>query len=71
MHLVLAVLAVIFFLGGFVGFFFGVVPTIVLWLLAAACIIGGWKARPISQRRREDRLERGGDDRLDRGLPTA
>lgn len=60
MHLVLAVLAVIFFLGGFVGFFFGVVPTIVLWLLAAGCIIGGWKARPISQRRREDTLDHRG-----------
>ena len=57
MHVVLTVLAVLFILGGFVGFFFGVVPTIVLWLLAAGCIIAGWKTRPLQQRRREDRLD--------------
>jgi predicted PurR-regulated permease PerM len=56
MHIVLAVLAVLFVLGGFVGLFLGVVPTIVLWPLAALCIIAGWKSRPASQRRREQRM---------------
>ncbi len=56
MHLVFTVLAVIFVLGGFVGLFLGVIPTIVLWVLAALCIIAGWKLRPPAQRRREDRL---------------
>lgn len=56
MHVILTVLAVLFILGGFVGLFLGVVPTLVLWTLAAFCIIGGWKTRPISNRRREDNL---------------
>lgn len=56
MHLIFAVLAVILILGGFVGLFLGVIPTIVLWALAALCIYAGWKTRPASQRRREDRL---------------
>ena len=56
MHVILTVLAVIFVLGGFVGFFLGVIPTIVLWVLAAFCILGAWKARPARLRRREDRL---------------
>jgi hypothetical protein len=33
-----------------------VIPSIVLWTLAAFCIIGGWRSRPASQRRREARL---------------
>ena len=57
MHLVLTILAVLFILGGFVGFFLGVIPTIVLWFLAALCIIAAWKSRPNTQRAREDRLD--------------
>lgn len=56
MHLILTVLAVLFVLGGFVGLFLGVIPTLILWTLAALCIFAGWKARPAVQRRREDRL---------------
>src|SRR5947209_18265906 len=56
MHLVLAVLAVIFILGGFVGLFLGVIPSLILWTLAAICIYADWRARPLSQRRRENRL---------------
>lgn len=56
MHVILAVLAVIFVLAGFVGFFFGVIPTLVFWILAALCIAGAWGSRPARLRRREDRL---------------
>jgi hypothetical protein len=56
MHLVLTIIAIICVIGGFAGFFFGVIPTIILWTIAALCMIGGWKLRPASQRRREDRL---------------
>jgi hypothetical protein len=56
MHLVLTVLAVILVIGGFVGLFLGVIPSLVMWALAALCIYAGWKMRPLSQRRREDRL---------------
>ena len=56
MHQVLMILAVLCFLGGFAGFFFGVIPTIVLWVIAAFCIIGAWRSRPASQRRREERF---------------
>lgn len=53
MHLALTVFLV---LAGFAGFFFGVVPTIVLCCLATLGIIGAWILRPASQRRREDHL---------------
>lgn len=56
MHAILTVLAVLLVIAGFAGFFLGVVPTIVAWVLAALCIIGAWKSRPDSQRRREQRL---------------
>ncbi len=56
MHLVLAVLAIVLVLVGFVGFAMGVIPTIVAWVLAALCILGAWKLRPAAQRRREQRL---------------
>jgi uncharacterized protein YqgC (DUF456 family) len=61
MHVVLTVLAVIFVLGGFVGLFLGVIPSLILWALAAFCIIAGWRTRPARLRRREDRLARGGN----------
>lgn len=54
MQTILAVLAVILVLAGFVGFFFGVVPTIIAWVLAGLCVIGAWKARP-SVSREDDR----------------
>lgn len=56
MHMILAILAVLLFIGGFVGLFFGVIPGLISWALAALCIYFGWKARPEWQRRREDRL---------------
>lgn len=56
MHVVLALLAVIFVIGGFVGFGLGGIPTIILWTLAALCIVAGWRSRPGRLRRREDRL---------------
>ena len=56
MHMIFAVLSVLFVIAGFVGLFFGVVPTIVCWILAGVCIGVGWRARPVAQRRREDRL---------------
>ena len=55
MHLFLAALAVLFVVLGFVGFGFGGLPTIVFWVLAGGCVIGAWRLRPASQRRREDR----------------
>lgn len=58
MHLVLMVIAVVCVLGGFVGLALGVIPTIILWTLAALCILGAWKTRPASQRRREDRMQK-------------
>ena len=59
MHIVLTVFAVVFFVAGFAGFFFGGLPTIVFWFLAGVCIAAAWKLRPDWQRRREDRnLER-------------
>lgn len=57
MHQILMILAVLFVLGGFVGMFLGMIPTIVLWVLAAVCMIAAWKLRPASQRRREDELQ--------------
>lgn len=59
MHLVLTILAVLFVIGGFVGLFLGVIPSLILWALAAFCIIGGWRSRPARLRRREDRLAGG------------
>jgi predicted PurR-regulated permease PerM len=56
MHLVLSILAVLCVIGGFVGFFLGVIPTIVLWVLAALFIVGAWRSRPASQRRQEQRF---------------
>lgn len=50
-----AVLAVLFTLLGFAGFFFGGLPTIVFWTLAALCIGIGWKLRSDRQRQRENR----------------
>ena len=55
MHLLLAALAVLFVILGFVGFGLGGLPTILFWGLAALCVIAAWKSRPISQRVREDR----------------
>lgn len=54
MHLILTVLAIVCVLGGFVGFFFGVIPTLVLWVLAGLFIFAAWKSRPNYQRRREE-----------------
>ncbi len=59
MHLVLAVVAVLLIIGGFVGLFLGVIPSLILWFLAAVCIYAGWKSRPARLRRREDRLSGG------------
>ncbi len=56
MHLILAVLAILFVIGGFIGFAAGGIPTIVFWVLAACCIVGAWRTRPARQRRREERL---------------
>ena len=56
MHMILAILAVLFVLAGFVGLFLGVLPSLVAWTLAAICIYFAWKIRPEAQRRREDRL---------------
>jgi hypothetical protein len=56
MHLVLALLAVVLVILGFVGFAFGGLPTVVCWVLAALCIGGAWKLRPAGQRRRENRM---------------
>lgn len=56
MHLVLAILAILFVIAGFVGFAAGAIPTLVFWILAGLCIIGAWRWRPASQRRREERL---------------
>ena len=55
MHIVLAVFGVVFGLLGFAGFFFGGLPTIVFWILAAVCIGIAWRIRPNWQRRREER----------------
>lgn len=56
MSMILGVLAVILVLGGFVGFFFGVIPTLVAWVLAGFCIAAAWRLRPRSQRDRAQRL---------------
>jgi hypothetical protein len=45
MTTVLAALAVILAIGGFVGFAYGGLPTLVCWALAALCIYGGWRLR--------------------------
>jgi uncharacterized membrane protein YbaN (DUF454 family) len=55
MHLFLAALAVLFVILGFFGFALGGLPTILFWFLAAACLIGAWKARSNRQRQRENR----------------
>jgi hypothetical protein len=58
MHLFLSALAVVFVIGGFVGFAYGGLPTIASWILAALCIIGAWKLRPRRVRDREDQMLR-------------
>lgn len=55
MHLFLFALAVLFIILGFVGFGLGGIPTIVFWIFAALCLIGGWKMRSSRQRIRENR----------------
>jgi hypothetical protein len=55
MHLLVASLAVVFLIAGFVGFAAGGLPTIVLWFLAAACVVLSWKMRPPSQGAPEER----------------
>lgn len=55
MHLFLFALAVLFIVLGFAGFGLGGIPTIVFWILAALCVVGGWKMRSDRQRRRENR----------------
>ena len=55
MHLFLFALTVLFLVLGFAGFALGGLPTLVFWVLAAFCLIGGWKLRSDRQRRREDR----------------
>lgn len=54
MHLVFAILAVLFVIAGFVGFIGGVF-TIIFWSLAVLCVIVAWKLRPARVRRHEDR----------------
>lgn len=54
-HLFLFALAGLFIILGFVGFGLGGIPTIVFWILAALCVIGGWKMRSNRQRIRENR----------------
>jgi hypothetical protein len=56
MHHLFTILAVLCVLGGFAGFFFGGIPTLVLWAFAGLFIVLGWRTRPTRQRRREDRL---------------
>lgn len=55
MSFLFAALALLFIILGFGGFAFGGIPTIVFWVLAALCIVAGWKSRSLRQRRREDR----------------
>lgn len=55
MHVVLAAIALMFVILGFVGFGLGGIPTIVFWVLAAVCLISAWKLRSGRQRAREDR----------------
>lgn len=45
MQTILAVVAVILVLAGFVGLFFGVIPTVVAWVLAGFCIAIAWRLR--------------------------
>jgi len=59
MHIILTVVAVICVIGGFVGLFLGVIPSLILWAIAAFCILGAWRSRPARLKRREDRLADG------------
>jgi hypothetical protein len=46
----LAALAVLLVIGGFVGFAYGGLPTLICWALAALCIYGAWRLRTARRR---------------------
>ncbi|HVU36359.1 MAG TPA: hypothetical protein VHE61_23175 [Opitutaceae bacterium] len=48
MQTILGVLAALLILVGFVGFYFGMLPTFIVWVLAGFCLYGAWRLRPPS-----------------------
>jgi hypothetical protein len=50
MTFLLAALAVLLVIAGFVGFAYGELPTLICWSLAALCIYGAWRLRTARRR---------------------